>query len=69
MSRYPDLERLGISTYPGCRIAAFHEVKELYGLTIDELLGKFSDDEVLDAIEISLRLMGVYDMLEEEVQL
>lgn len=60
-----DLEKLGLSVYSGCRVSLFLDACEQYGLTVEELLGKFSDDDVIKAIATSLRLMGAFDHIDE----
>jgi len=54
-----DLRKLGFHCYPGCRIEAVEHA-------INEILQKFSDADVLEAIHDSARVMGLFSELDEE---
>ena len=60
-----DLDKLGLSTDPGCRIALMEEVMENYGITWQEVIGKLSDDDIIRAVDTSLQYCGVYADQEE----
>lgn len=57
-----DLFRLGFQLYPGCRIEAVKHADEL-GISIEEILLKFSDADVLEAIHESARVMGLLSVV------
>ena len=58
-SRYPDLETLGFPMYSGCRNEAVTYAIEEMGISLDEILGKLSDDAILAAIQASVEIMGL----------
>ena len=58
-SRYPDLETLGFPMYSGCRTEAVTYAIEEMGISLDEILGKLSDDAILAAIQASVEIMGL----------
>ena len=60
-----DLEQLGFDLYPGCRISAWEFANEI-GISTEEILRKFSDHDVLEAIWDSARIMGYLAELDEE---
>ena len=62
------MEKLGFEIYPGCRSAAWEFATQELGIPADEILGKMSDDDVLNAISDSLNIMGYYNDDEEELQ-
>ena len=58
-TRYPALATLGFPLYSGCRNEAVaYAIKEM-GISLDEILGKLSDDTVLEAIQSSVEVMGL----------
>ena len=65
MEMKEDLEKLGFDISPGCRIEAFEYANEI-GISMAEILMKFSDQEVLEAIHDSARVMGMLSELSEQ---
>ena len=61
-----DLKRLGFKLYSGCRNEAWEHANEI-GISTDEIVVKFSDDDVLRAIHDSARVMGMLAELEDEI--
>lgn len=55
----------GFECYPGCRIDLVHFVVETYGISIDEILAKLSDDDVIDCVDSSLQVSGTYCAIED----
>lgn len=55
------MEKLGFDIYPGCRSAAWEFATKELGISADEILGKMSDDDVLNAIYDSLMIMGYFN--------
>ena len=64
MEMKEDLERLGFNLYPGCRVEAWEHANEL-GISNEEIIGKFSDHDILEAIWESARVMGMLAELPE----
>ncbi len=62
-----DLERLGFDLYPGCRVGAWEHANEI-GISNQELIKKFSDHDILEAIWESARVMGLLAELGDEAQ-
>ena len=58
-SYYPELANLGFPMYSGCRNEAVAYAMQEMGITLDEILGKLSDDTVLTAIFHSVQVMGL----------
>ena len=58
-TRYPALATLGFPLYSGCRNEAVAYAIEGMGISLDEILGKLSDDTVLEAIQSSVEVMGL----------
>ena len=58
-TRYPALATLGFPMYSGCRNEAVAYAMEEMGISLDEILGKLSDDTILEAIQSSVEVMGL----------
>lgn len=57
-----DLEKLGLETYPGCRISLLESVQTEFGDNIlREVFAKFSDDTVIEAVHNALLSYGLID--------
>lgn len=57
-----DLEKLGLETYPGCRVPLLESVQGEYGDNIlQEVFRNFSDDMVIEAVHSALTLYGLID--------
>lgn len=52
------LKSIGIPVYPGCRVEAVKTAMEEFGIPLEEIISKFSDHSVLEAIEDSIRMYG-----------
>lgn len=63
-----DLSRMGFDVYPGCRNSAIQQAIEEWGISLDEIIGKLSDTDVLEAIHASAGVMGLIPDEEEEVE-
>jgi hypothetical protein len=50
---------MGFPMYSGCRNEAVAYAIEEMGISLDEILGKLSDDTVLTAIFQSIQVMGL----------
>jgi hypothetical protein len=59
VTRYPDLATLGFPMYSGCRNEAIAYAIEEMGISLDEIIGKLSDDTILAAIQASVGVMGL----------
>jgi hypothetical protein len=53
------LSHMGFPMYSGCRNEAVAYAIEEMGISLDEILGKLSDDTVLTAIFQSIQVMGL----------
>jgi len=58
-TRYPDLAKLNFPMYGGCRNEAIAYAIEVMGISLDEIVGKLSDDTILEAIQSSVEVMGL----------
>jgi len=58
-TRYPDLAKLNFPMYSGCRNEAIAYAIEVMGISLDEIVGKLSDDIILQAIQSSVEVMGL----------
>lgn len=58
-TRYPALATLGFPMYSGCRNEAVAYAMEDMGISLDEIIGKLSDDTILEAIHSSAVVMGL----------
>jgi hypothetical protein len=45
--------------YGGCRNEAIAYAIEVMGISLDEIVGKLSDDTILEAIQSSVEVMGL----------
>lgn len=55
-----DLEKLGLETYPGCRLSLLESVQTEFGDDIlREVFSKLSDDTVIEAVYKALLAYGL----------
>ena len=54
------------ATTPGCRMELVEEMISEWGMTIDDLVGRFSDDQIVDAIHYIMSVNGSICQLEEQ---
>jgi hypothetical protein len=52
------------ATTPGCRMELVEEMISEWGMTIDDLVGRFSDDQIVDAIHYVMQVNGSIHQLE-----
>jgi len=60
-----NLTKLGFDIYPGCRLSAINYAIEELGIPLDEIIDKLSDDDALEAIDISCQNMGLYSDMDD----
>lgn len=53
------LSHMGFPMYSGCRNEALAFAMDELGISLDEIIGKLSDDTVLTAIFQSIQVMGL----------
>ena len=61
------MEKLGFNFYPGGRSEAWEFATQELGISPDEILGKMSDDDVYNAIDSSLNILGYYNDEDEDL--
>jgi hypothetical protein len=62
-----DLEKLGLETYPGCRVSLLESVQTEFGDNIlQEVFRQLSDDTVIELVHNALLLYGLIDHGREE---
>ena len=62
-----DLEKLGLETYPGCRVSLLESVQTEFGDNIlQEVFRQLSDDTVIELVHNALLLYGLIDHEREE---
>lgn len=55
-----DLEKLGLETYPGCRVSLLESVQTEFGDNIlQEVFRQLSDDTVIELVHNALLLYGL----------
>jgi hypothetical protein len=62
-----EMEKLGFNLYPGGRTEAWEFATEELGISPAEILGKMSDDDVYNAIDSSLEILGYYNNEDEDL--
>jgi len=62
-----DLRRLGFILYPGCRTEAIEYAISI-GISLDEIICKFSDADVIEAIHESAMILGFLAELGDNVK-
>jgi len=62
-----DLEKLGLETYPGCRVSLLESVQTEFGDNIlQEVFRQLSDDTVIELVHNALLLYRLIDHGREE---
>jgi hypothetical protein len=54
------------ATTPGCRMELVEEMISEWGMTIDDLVGRFSDDQIVEAIHYIMQINGSICQLEAQ---
>jgi hypothetical protein len=60
-----DLERLGMDLKPGCRTDVLDEAIHVYGLKMEDIVCKFSDEDVVRAVHSAFSDYSIFELMEE----
>lgn len=61
-----DLEEMGMDlSYGGCRQGVIDEALHTYGLKMEDIICKFSDEDVVRAVHSAFQDYNIFSLLEE----